>query len=290
MPDFAVKSLREPDETVRLPSVQMEVVDLGDLTVGRAVHQPGWRWSTHVRPTVGGEWCQVRHVGVVLSGRLGIQLMDGTTFELEADDVVDVPPGHDGYVIGHEPCVLLEWAGVRAFSGFTGGFHNRLLATLLVTDLVGSSARASELGDAAWRDLLSNHIESVRANLDHFRGSEVRTTGERMLVTFNGPLPALRCASEIRRIARRRGLHMRASVHVGEVEVVGEDMRGVVVHEAELMMSRAEEDEILVSETTRALALVSGLTFEERETTNLEGLAGDRRLYAFVEEGESSPA
>lgn len=137
MPEFARKSLREPDETIHLPSVDLDVVDLGDLTVARAVHQPGWRWSTHVRPTVGGEWCQVRHVGVVLSGRIGILLTDGTSFELEEDDVFDIPPGHDGYVIGHEPAVIVEWTGVRAFAGFTGGLQNRVLATVLVTDLAG---------------------------------------------------------------------------------------------------------------------------------------------------------
>src|SRR5688572_30060336 len=120
MAEIRKKSLSQPDETVRKAALEIEMVDLGDMTVAREVHGPGWRWKTHVRPEVGGDWCQVRHVGMVLSGRLGIQLADGTTYEFGPDDVYEIPPGHDGYVIGHEPAVLIEWTGVRAFAGFAG--------------------------------------------------------------------------------------------------------------------------------------------------------------------------
>jgi class 3 adenylate cyclase len=288
MSDFASKNLREPDETIRMEGVQLDVVDLGDLTVGRAVHEPGWRWSTHVRPTAGGEWCQVRHVGVVLSGRLGILMSDGTSFELEEGDVYDIPPDHDGYVIGHEQCEMIEWTGLRAFAGFTGGLHNRLLATMLVTELVGSSARARELGDAAWREFLSAHLERVRAKLEQFRGKEIVTAGDTMLVTFNSPAQALRCAEEIQRVARGDGLSIRAGVHVGEVEIVGANVRGAAVDETQRIMEAATENEILVSETTRALASSSGLRFEDRGERALEGL-GDRHLYAYVAEGEPAP-
>jgi hypothetical protein len=281
MPDPAYKSLREPDETIRLPSVDLDVVDLGDLTVGRAVHQPGWRWSTHVRPTVGGEWCQVRHVGVILSGRMGILLSDGTSYELGEDDVFDIPPGHDGYVIGHEPAVIIEWTGIRAFAGFTGGLQNRILATLLVTDLVDSSTRARELGDAAWRELLSAYLEAIRAKLDHFRGTEVAARGDGMLATFNSPALALRFTDDVRRLARSHDLSMRGGVHVGEIEIVGSDIRGRAVHDAERIMMSASKNEILVSDTTRTLALASGLAFEDR------GLTDDWHLYEYV--GEVDP-
>lgn len=274
---------------LHLPGVEMNVVDLGDLTVGRAVHQPGWRWSTHIRPKVGGEWCQVRHVGIVLSGRLGILLPDGTSFELEEDDVYDVPPGHDGYVIGHEPAVMLEWGGIRAFAGFTGGLHNRVLVTLLVLELVGADARARDMGDAPWRELLSTYIESMRARLERFRGTEISTSGAGMLATFHGPAQALRCATEIRRMTRD-GLHIRAGVHVGEVEMVGTDVRGIAVHEVERIMERAAQDEILVSETTRALALSSGLAFDDRGTSSLEGIPGDWHLYSLVTEDQKAPS
>ncbi len=140
------KNLRTPDETIRLPGITEELVDLGDLTVGRSVQEPGWRWSTHTRPIVGGDWCKARHVGVVLSGRFGAQLKDGTMLDLGPDDVYDIPPEHDGYTIGDEPCVLLEWSGLRAFLGIRAGSHDRILATLLFTDLVDSTVIASQLG------------------------------------------------------------------------------------------------------------------------------------------------
>jgi class 3 adenylate cyclase len=281
MAEIRKKSLRRPDETVQKAELDIDIVDIGDITVAREVHHPGWRWRTHVQPSVGGDWCQIRHVGVILSGRLGVQLPDGTSYEFGPDDVYEIPPGHDGYVIGHEPCVLIEWTGVRAFAGFVGT-NDRALVTLLFTDLVGSSARAAELGDAAWRELLSSHYVSMRAKLDKYRGTEVSTTGDGIFATFAAPVQALRCAAEIRNTAADDGLHLRAAVHVGEVELVADDVRGVAVHEAERIMSLAGAGEILVSDTTRALA-ASGLSFEDRGVHTLKGLPGKRQLFAFVD-------
>jgi class 3 adenylate cyclase len=281
------KSFRDPDETVSVEGVTERQVELGDLTVGRQTLEPGWRWSTHIRPHVGGEWCQARHVGVLLSGRLGIKLRDGRTFELGPDDVFDIPPGHDGYVIGHEPVESIEWAGSRAFWGSRAGAHGRALATLLFTDLVDSTVIANRLGDGAWRTLLSDHFQSARTQLERFDGREVKTTGDGLLATFEGPAQALGGAAAIREAANREDLHVRAAVHVGEVEIVGSDLRGVAVHEAARIMAEAGEDEILVSETTRALALTSGLTFEDRGNRALKGLPGDWHLFAYV--GAASP-
>jgi class 3 adenylate cyclase len=278
------KSFRDPDSTMEVEGVAERQVELGDLTVGRQWLEPGWRWSTHIRPHVGGDWCQARHVGVVLSGRLGIKLRDGTTFELGPDDVFDIPPGHDGYVIGHEPVETIEWAGSRTFWGTRAGGHGRALATLLFTDLVDSTTLANRLGDAAWRTLLSEHFESVRTQLDRFHGREVKTTGDGFLATFEGPAQALEAAAAIRGAANREALHVRAAVHVGEVEVVGSDLRGVAVHEAARIMAQAGEDEILVSETTRLLAQTSRLEFEGRGSHTLKGLPGDWRLFAYLAE------
>jgi class 3 adenylate cyclase len=275
------KSFRDPDNTMEVDGVTERQVELGDLTVGRQRLEPGWRWSTHIRPHVGGDWCQARHVGVVLSGRLGIKLRDGTTFELGPDDVFDIPPGHDGYVIGHEPVETIEWAGSRAFWGTRAG-RGRTLATLMFTDLVDSTALANRLGDSAWRTLLSEHFESVRNDLERFHGREVKTTGDGMLATFEGPAQAVQGAAAIRQSANKQDLHVRAAVHVGEVDVVGSDLRGVAVHEAARIMERADNDEILVSETTRALALTSGLGFEDRGSHELKGLPGEWRLFAFA--------
>jgi class 3 adenylate cyclase len=273
------KSLNEPDEVQRFPGIQAELIDLGDITVGRYTAQPGWRWSTHVRPEVGGESCQARHVGVMLSGRLGIRLEDGTTFELGPNDVYDIPPGHDGYTIGHEPFVGIEWAGTRAFAGYRSG-HGRTLVTLLFTDIVESTALARQLGDIAWRTRLSTHFESARAQLERYRGREVKTTGDGLLATFDGPALALQCAAAIRAAAEKEGLEIRAGVHVGEVELVGTDVRGVAVHEAQRIMGQADANEILVSDTTRALA--AGLEFADRGKHTLKGLPGEWALFAYA--------
>jgi class 3 adenylate cyclase len=279
MIDLRLKSFATPDQTIELPLLKAEIVELGDFTVGYVVHQPGWSWSEHVRPTVGGEWCQARHVGVLLSGRTGVRLADGTTYELGPHDVVDLPPGHDGWVIGDEPAVMLEWSGLHTFVG-PAMSRGRGLATLLFTDLVDSTPMAAKLGDRAWRELLSGHFVAARSALDRFGGREIDTTGDGILATFDGPANALRAAEAIRDNAARHDLRIRAGVHVGEVEFVGSDVRGVAVHEAARIMGKAAEGEILVSETTRALAQPSGFAFEDRGSQTLKGLEGERRLYA----------
>jgi mannose-6-phosphate isomerase-like protein (cupin superfamily) len=106
MAEARAKSFEKPDETIEFPLLTAEIVEVGDFTVGRVVHQPGWRWSTHVRPSVGGELCQARHVGVVLSGRAAVLLQDGTEIQLGPEDVVDIPPGHDGWVVARGEALL----------------------------------------------------------------------------------------------------------------------------------------------------------------------------------------
>jgi hypothetical protein len=157
------KNLARPDEVIRLPEVVEEVVDLGELTVGRTISQPGWRWSTHVKPLVGGDRCQARHIGVVLSGCMGVVFPDGSEMRLEPDDVYDIAPGHDGFVVGDEPCVSIEWAGLRTFAGRHAGHRSRALPTLLITDLVDSTVHAARLGDTAWRELMARHFEAARS-------------------------------------------------------------------------------------------------------------------------------
>lgn len=289
MPGAVSKSLTTPDETVEFAKAVSRWVDIGDFTVGQVVSEPGWRWSMHTRPVVGGEWCQARHVGIILSGRLGIQMNDGTEYEFGPDDVVDIPPGHDGWTVGDEPCIQIYWTGLRAWAGFTGA-KNRILATLLFTDLVESTAIVARIGDGRWRDLLSKHFEAARAALERFGGREVKTTGDGMLATFDGPARALYCAAAIRKVAHREELCIRAGVHVGEVDLVGADVRGVTVHEAARIMSAAATDEILVSDLTRALAGASGMRFEDRGTHTLKGLDGEWRLAAFVSEPVASSA
>jgi len=280
--DVLRKSVYQPDEVVSFPNVRTDIVHLGDLTVGRLVNQPGWRWSRDVRPTVGGEWCEIRHVGFIISGRLGIDLRDGSSVTFGPGDVFDIPPGHDGYTVGDEPVVQIEWSGLRHWAGF-GSSHSRVLVTLLFADVVSSTEAAIRVGDAECRDLLSQCFEGIRAELERFRGREVKTTGDGMLVTFDGSGRAIQCAAAIRRIAREHGLHLRVGVHVGEVEVVGSDIDGVTVHEAARIMATAGPDEILVSELTRVLAGAAGLAFEDRGTHKLKGLEGEWRLAAYTD-------
>ena len=277
------KNLDRPDETLRFDKIVQELVELGDFTVGRYTCEPGWRWSTHIKPRVGGEWCQARHVGIVMSGRLGLSFPDGSTKVFGPKEVYDVPPGHDGYTVGEEPVVSVEWVGSRAFAGNRAG-AGRVLATLMFTDLVGSTETAAKLGDVAWRALLSSHFEATRAQIHHHRGLEVKTAGDGFLATFDGPAQALACASGVCGVARRQGLSVRAGVHVGEVERVGADVRGIAVHEAARIMAQAPAGGVLVSEMTRSLAQASGFAFDDRGTHVLKGLAGEWRLYALIAE------
>jgi class 3 adenylate cyclase len=281
MAEAHAKNFEEPDQTIELPLFTAKIVEIGDFTVGYLVYQPGWRWSTHVRPSVGGEWCQARHVGVVLSGRVAVLLQDGTALRFGPNDVFDIPPGHDAWVVGDEPFVQLEWTGLHTFFG-THSAGGGVLATLLFTDLVDSTAAAARLGDLRWRELLSSHFAAARSALDRFGGREVKTTGDGLLATFDGPARALRAATAIRAAARNDGLGVRAGIHVGEVELVAGDVRGVAVHAAARILARAGEGEILVSETTRVLARGTGLEFEDRGTHELKGLDGEWRLFALV--------
>jgi class 3 adenylate cyclase len=281
MPERRVKSLEKPDEILEFPKLTVRVVELGDITVGHFVNEPGWSWAECMRPTVGGDWCQARHLGMVLSGRLGVELEDGTSFEVGPQEVFDIPPGHNGWTIGDEPVVQIEWSGIRAFAGFPTGIHSRIVVTLLFTDVVGSTALAARLGNTRWRELLSRHFEAARGELERYRGREVDTTGDGLLATFAAPAPALHCAVAILAAARAEGLQIRAGVHVGEVETVGNDVRGVAVHEAARIMGEAAGDEILVSETARLFA-GPDLDFEDRGARTLKGLDGDWRLAAFI--------
>jgi class 3 adenylate cyclase len=283
MAERRVKSLEKPDEILEFPKLTVRVVELGDITVGHFVNEPGWSWAECMRPTVGGDWCQARHLGMVLSGRLGVQFEDGTGFEVGPQEVFDIPPGHNGWVIGDEPVVQIEWAGIRAFAGFPTGIHSRILVTLLFTDVVGSTALAARLGNTRWRELLSRHFEAARGELERYRGREVDTTGDGLLATFAAPAPALHCAVAILAAARAEGLQIRAGVHVGEVETVGNDVRGVAVHEAARIMGEAAGDEILVSEAARLFA-GPDLVFEDRGVHTLKGLDGEWRLAAFIPE------
>ncbi len=276
------KNLRQPDESIELPGITEHLVDVGEMTVGRSIQEPGWRWSTHVKPLVGGEWCEAHHVGVVVSGRFGVDFRDGSKLELGPEDVYDVPPGHDGYTIGDEPVVLIEWSGLRTFARRMTGTYGRVLATLLFTDLVDSTATAAKVGDVAWRELLAAHYQLVRSQLERFQGREVKTTGDGLLAVFNAPAAAVRCAATIRGASLRDDLQVRIGVHIGEVDAVGDDIRGVAVHEAARVMATAGANEIRVTETVKVLC-GGEMSFEDRGLHTLKGLREPLRLFVYEE-------
>jgi len=281
--DLVAKNFDEPDEMVRLPGLLEEVVEVGGFTVGREVVEPGWRWSKDTKPVVGGNWCEAHHIGLTVSGRWGVVLKDGRILEFRPGDVFEVPAGHDSWTIGDEPCVTVNWTGLRTFFASKALLPERFLATILFTDLVGSTAKVVQVGDTAWTELLRHFQQTVRQELERANGREVDNTGDGMLAIFEGPAAAIRCASAIRSMANRQGLQIRAGIHVGEVESSGNGIRGVAVHEAARVMAAASPDEILVSETTRALSLANGLEFADRGEHQLKGLDGARRLHAYLE-------
>jgi class 3 adenylate cyclase len=156
----------------------------------------------------------------------------------------------------------------------------RILATVLFTDIVGSTDRAHELGDRRWRDLVERHHEVVRHDLARFRGREVDTAGDGFLATFDGPARAIRSAQAITGSVRRLGLEIRAGLHTGEVELAGDAVRGIAVHTGARVASHAGAGEVLVSQTVKDLVAGSGIEFDDRGAHELKGIPGEWRLYA----------
>ena len=279
------KSLDSPDERVRLEGIAADVVQVGDASISRNVFQPGSHCALGGRVVAGNQRaaqsCQAHHAGVLLDGALHIEMDDGSTLDVGRNDVFDIPPGHDGWVTGDTPMQAINWSGVRTWMPRPES-GERVVATILFTDIVGSTEIAERLGDAAWRELLGRHYRDVRDELDRFRGREISTTGDGFLAVFDGAGRAIQAAIAIRDRARSLDLDIRAGIHVGEVEAVGGDVRGVAVHEAARIAGAAAGGEILVSETTRQLASASGLAFEALGVRELKGLTGARSLYAVV--------
>lgn len=275
------RNLDEPDETLTFPFGISQNVRIGEMVVGRLVQQPGWRWSEQIKPIAGTDSCQFHHIGVGIAGRGMVRMDDGTEFEIRAGDVFDIPPGHDQWVIGDEPAVAIIWGGWRGFGKVPAG--ERVLRTLLMTDIAGSTELAARLGDAAWDRVLERHNDRVRAVLELHHGHEVDTTGDGFLATFDGAARALLAAADVRAACRELDLDTRAAVHTGEVELVPGDVRGIAVHELARILALATSGEILVSSTTRELAAGAGLSFEDRGLHRLKGVPEERRVYVLLE-------
>ena len=152
--------------------------------------------------------------------------------------------------------------------------HDRLLATVLFTDVVGSSERAAELGDRRWAQLLDRHDAIIRHHIERFRGRRVKHTGDGVLATFDGPGRAIGCAVALRDALGREGVRIRAGAHAGEIEVRGDDIAGLAVHLASRVLAAAGDGEVLVSSTVRDLVVGSDFEFEDRGTHELKGVPG----------------
>ena len=208
-------------------------------------------------------------------GRYVASQIEGATF-------VAVPGADYGLAIGDVDVVIDE---VEKFLTGTLAVYrtDRVLATVLFTDVVDSTGKAVELGDARWRELLEDHDRLARTEVARFGGRIADFSGDGMLATFDGPARAVRCAFALRDRLRMLGLHIRAGLHAGEVERRGEQIAGIGVHIAARVPALAEADQLLVSRTVRDLVAGSGLTFVERGTRSLRGVPGRWQILEAIE-------
>jgi class 3 adenylate cyclase len=217
----------------------------------------------------------------------------------EADPVIRLD--HGRYLADHIPSARLVVVPGTDYLFFTEGADelvdhieefitgvrpiretDRALATVLFTDIVGSTNHATRLGDRKWTDLLNRHDELVSRELDRHRGRKVNPTGDGILATFDGPARAVRCAQAICEGVRPLGIEVRAGLHTGEVELRGEDIGGIAVHIGQRVSALAGAGEVLVSRTVTDLVAGSGIEFEDRGEQELKGVPGKLSVYAVM--------
>jgi len=233
-----------------------------------------------------------------ISGILPAVRVPTLVIHRSGDQTVSVAGGRD--VAAHIPGArLLELPGVDhifyvgenaneiadAIEEFLTGSRapvlvDRVLATVLFTDIVGSTERAAALGDQRWRDILNSHHATIRRNLTRFRGHEIKTTGDGFLATFDGPARGVRCACAIVEEIRPLGIEVRAGLHTGECEIIGDDVGGIAVHIGARVAALAGANEVLVSGTVKDLVAGSGLRFGDRGIQSLKGIPGDWRIFS----------
>ena len=157
----------------------------------------------------------------------------------------------------------------------------RILTTVLFTDIVGSTAMAASVGDQRWHSILDVHDQTVREQLKHFRGREINTTGDGFVASFDGPARAIRCAQAISEVTEKLGVRLRVGLHTGECEVRGDDLGGLAVHIAARVAALAGSGDVLVSGTVKDLVVGSGIEFIERGEHELKGVPGSWKLFAL---------
>jgi pimeloyl-ACP methyl ester carboxylesterase/class 3 adenylate cyclase len=257
-------------------------------------------WARFERLTASPEhWGELADILGKIDVRAALPLIQAPTLVMNRDDDRIVAIDNARYVADHIPgakFVELEGNDHIPFLGdadaivdeieeFVTGVRpapetDRVLATVVFTDIVGSTERAAAIGDRAWRELLERHHALVRRELDRHRGREVDTAGDGFMAAFDGPARGIRCAVAVNDAVRDLGLEVRAGVHTGECEQVGEKLGGIAVHIAARVSSAAGPGEVLVSQTVKDLVAGSGITFQDRGVHELKGVPDEWRLFA----------
>ncbi len=247
------------DRDVGMPTLEQRIDVRAALSAIRAPTLVIHRTDDHAIPVAYGRYLAEHITGARYFEQPGEHLLGLGDDEALADEV-------EGFLTGALP--------VRE--------PDRVLATVLFTDIVGSTERAAALGDRRWRSILDDHHEIVRRDLEQHRGHEVKTMGDGFLASFDGPARGIRAACAIRDGVAPLGLEIRAGLHTGEVEVMGPDLGGIALHIGQRVSGLAQPGEVLVSSTVRDLVAGSGITFEDKGTYALKGVPDEWRVFAVA--------
>lgn len=282
MPRLQRKGFDSPDEVRRVSNGVVEIVTLDEIAVSRFLFEPGWSWSKDVAPIAGTTSCQHRHVGYTISGMLAVRMDDGTTMVIGPGQAYEIPPGHVGWVEGDRPWESVEFTSGHDYAKSPQGLGERVLATIVFSDICNSTAVLERLGDTEWTRVLRAHNERIRAVIDRARGREMATLGDGFLALFDGAARAVTAAAAMDPAVADLGIRIRTGIHTGEVAIVGGQARGVAVHAAARVAALAGPGEVLVSGTTHDSLDGSGLSFESRGAHDLKGLSGARPIFALA--------
>lgn len=184
--------------------------------------------------------------------------------------------------LARAPEYLEDYRRALQAAGKTLPAPDRVLATVMFTDIVDSTRQAAQLGDSEWRTLLRRHDDICRSQLQHFGGREIERTGDGFLSSFDSPARAIHCATAISRAMRNIGLKVRAGIHSGECEVIGEHLGGIAVHIGARITALAGANEVLVSQTVKDAVIGSGISFDDRGSYGLKGVPDEWQLYAVA--------
>lgn len=284
MPKLQRRRVVESKEIRRFPNGEIHIVTMDDFTFGEFRLRPGWRWSTDVKPIVGTQSCLHHHAGYVLEGQMHIEMTDGNSLDIFAGDAYEIPPGHDAWIVGETTYRGIEFSGVRSYALPQDNEGTGIVATILFTDIVNSTAILTQVGDRQWREMLLGHNAAMRIQLDRYRGQELKTTGDGFLAAFDSASRAIFCAQGMVQASRENGLAIRAGCHTGEVVIAQGDAIGMAVHAAARVMSLAGAGEIYLSSTTRDLIHGSGISLHCAGHHTLKGFEGQREIFRVADQ------